>query len=161
VSGFRPARDGAKARFSLDEAKALGDLATRLASLIANRGEPGSDAALDRLLPDAYRENDEYAAEFRRFTEDDLADEKVRNALTLVETLEPRPRARFVEIELDAAAALAWLRAIGDIRLALAVRMEIGEDGEPAMVDDNIRAGYAIYSWLAMLQETLVLAIDG
>jgi hypothetical protein len=159
VSGFRARGAGISARFSAEEARLLASLATQLASLVAERGEPGTDPVLDRLLPDAYRDSPEDAAEFRRFTEEDLGDEKVRNALALSEALEGRP-GRAVRIELDAREALVWLRALGDIRLALAVRLGVDESGEPTVAGERAEMDRAIYHWLGALQESLVLAVD-
>ncbi|HEY5320366.1 MAG TPA: DUF2017 domain-containing protein [Galbitalea sp.] len=160
MSGFRARGDGASARFSADEARLLATLATQLASLVAERGEPGDDPVLDRLLPDAYRDNDEHAAEFRRFTEEDISDEKVRNALTLATALQDHQGTKAIKIELDAAEALAWLRALNDIRLALAVRLDVNDSGEPTVLGEQAEMNHAIYYWLGALQESLVLAVD-
>src|SRR5919107_5327258 len=46
------------------------------------------DPVLARLLPSAYRDDDDAAAEFRRFTEVELRTSKAGNAATLVAVLE-------------------------------------------------------------------------
>lgn len=60
----------------------------------------------------------------------------------------------------DSDAVLAWLRCLTDLRLALAERLEIGDEDMSAyerLDEDDPRAGmYAVYSWLGYLQETLV-----
>jgi hypothetical protein len=162
MSGFRAHAHGggASARFNAEEARLLASLATQLAALVAERGEPGEDPVLDRLLPDAYRDDDENAAEFRRFTEEDLSDEKVRNALTLAEMLESAQPGKSIRIELDATQTLAWLRALNDIRLAFAVRLGIDDDGEPTVDGDEAHFNFAIFYWLGALQESLVRAVD-
>lgn len=160
MSGFRAHRDGASARFNADEAGLLGSLATQLAALVAERGDPGDDPVLSRLLPDAYRDDEEKTAEFRRFTEEELSDEKVRNALALAEAVELPAKSKSVKVELDAVQAFAWLRALNDIRLALAVRLEIDNDGKSHDDDEEPSFNLAVYYWLGALQESLVLAVD-
>jgi hypothetical protein len=160
MSGFRSRGTRVSARFNVQEAQILANLATRVAALVAERGEPGDDPVVSRLLPDAYTDNDEHAAEFRRFTEDELGDEKIRNALALAESVELPPDSKAVKVELDAPQALAWLRALNDIRLALAVRLEVNDDGEPTAREEATTLNVAIYHWLGALQESLVQAVD-
>ena len=90
---------------------------------------------LQRLLPDAYRDDTEEAAEFRRFTERSLTSAKVANAETVLATLrdagldetkvDEAEDQEPLEVELDAAAVQAWLRTLTDVRLALAIRLGI------------------------------------
>ena len=69
-----------------------------------------------------------------------------------------------VEVELDAEAAQAWLRALTDIRLALATRLGVEQDDEQrwsALSDDDPEAYvHDIYDWLGYVQETLIHAVD-
>jgi hypothetical protein len=60
---------------------------------------------------------------------------------------------------------ISWLAGMNDIRLALAVRLEIGveKDAKPAhekyelMVEsDPMKAVYAVYAWIGWLQESLL-----
>jgi len=65
-----------------------------------------------------------------------------------------------IEVRLDAQEATAWMRAIGDIRLVLASRLGIVEDGDDGDVhDDETAMLRAIYDWLAFVQDTLVGAV--
>jgi hypothetical protein len=201
MSAFRRARKGgARASFPPLEANLLRNLSRQLIELLrddARRGqgdgdsleslfdfdEPVStpqDPVLARLLPDAY-DDEEKAAEFRRFTERGLRDAKVVQATTVIESLErgglgedeimlipDSPDladsglndAGDVEVDLDADAVLAWLRCLTDLRLALAERLEITDDDISVFehLDENDpQAGmYSVYSWLGYLQETLV-----
>jgi hypothetical protein len=159
VSGFSAKAGGASARFGAAEAQILASFATQLATTLAERGEH-DDPVLRRLLPDAYRDDDENAAEFRRFTEDELSDEKVRNALAVAEALQSGRPNRSVKVELDAAGTLAWLRALADLRLALAVRLRVDDDGEPTSATEATPFNVAVYHWLAQLQDSLVRAVD-
>ncbi|NEM91653.1 DUF2017 family protein [Galbitalea soli] len=161
MSGFRSAPGGgARIRLHPQEAAFLADLARQVATLIADRTDAHDDPVLERLLPDAYLDAPEDAAEFRRFTEDELGDAKVRNAMTVLESVTAEPGAKRVDIVLDAAGVGAWLRSLTDIRLALAIRLEITEEGAPPDLDEPDRINYAIYNWLGTLQGSLVAAID-
>ena len=204
MSAFRRARKGgARASFPPLEAHLLRNLSRQLIELLRDDGRRGQetgdsleslfdfdepvaspeDPVLARLLPAAY-EDDEKAAEFRRFTEHGLRDSKVVQATTVIESLErgglaegelplppgssgledtPLEDAADVEVDLDADDVQAWLRCLTDLRLALAERLEIAEEDQSAfdhVDEDDPKAGmYAVYGWLGYLQETLVDAI--
>ena len=117
------------------------------------------DPVLARLLPDGYRDDAEAAGDFRRYTEQDLRSGKVAAARTVLATL-PEDGGH---IQLSAADAQAWLRAINDVRLALGVRLSITEDFQERMdllePDDPRSAYFWVYDWLTYLQETLVRAL--
>ena len=137
-----------------------------------------ADPALRRLLPDAYTDDPEAAAEFRRFTADDLLERKVRNARCVLATLGEEPLGQVadepddadvnataaeeqpVTIDLDADDVQSWLRTLTDLRLTLAERLEIGPDGVPKLRDDEAPYLHDIYNWFGMVQESLVYAID-
>lgn len=78
-------------RFEPIEIDLLRLATTQLADLLDDAAgdtlAAGTDPALRRLLPDAYRDDPEAAAEFRRFTSGDLLGRKVSNARTLLATL--------------------------------------------------------------------------
>lgn len=161
MSGFRAAKDGtAVATFTAEEAGLLADLARQVAQLVEGRGVTGSDPALDRLLPDAYNDNDEHAAEFRRFTETELADGKVHNAGVVADSLAQTPGKKKVEVSLDADATGAWLRTLTDIRLTLAARVGIVDESEPHPRDESEEMLLAIYEWLGYQLESLLQVID-
>ncbi len=137
--------------------------------------EAPEDPVLRRLLPDAYRDDAEGAADFRRFTEQGLRDGKVRNAQTVIDSLlaggmepdEPASEsAPDVDVDLDADQVQAWLRSLTDIRLSLATRLGIGEgeeddeDGSRVGDDDPVAIMHDIYDWLGFVQESLVLAVS-
>jgi hypothetical protein len=163
VTPFRRRRDGrVAARFEPDEVRLLRSLAREAADLAAASADPDSaeaDPALGRLLPDAYPGDPEASAEFRRFTAAGLAERKEQNARTLAETL-GAPSGDRTEVVLDGAQATAWLRTITDIRLVLAARLGIREDGDEGDIHDEDSAMQrAVYDWLAGVQELLVLAV--
>ena len=91
---------------------------------------------LARLFPTAYPDDDEAAGEFRRFTESTLRDGKADAAATVIDTLEeaglpPEPEdGLFIDVELDPAAAMTWMRSFTDMRLAIATRLGVEEGDE-------------------------------
>jgi hypothetical protein len=160
VKGFRRVEGNACLELPAIFAAELANLATQLAALISERDSHVSDAALERLLPDAYRGRDEDAAEFRRFTEEELSDEKVRGALTIAEHLASDGSSDTVSITLDPQESFLWLRSLTDIRLVLANRIGIDDSGEPAEYDEQLDYAWAIYVWLGDLQESLVRVVN-
>ncbi|HEY8456957.1 MAG TPA: DUF2017 domain-containing protein [Actinopolymorphaceae bacterium] len=137
-----------------------------LAALVGHLGpsEPPDDAVLARLFPSAYTDDDEAAAEFRRFTEHGLRDGKVKNAETVLETLgDPRFSDR-VTVSLKPDEVEAWLRTLTDLRLALGTRLGVEQDDEERWEklpeNDRRRQVYGVYIWLGWLQESLVNAIS-
>jgi len=129
------------------------------------------DPVLARLFPTAYPEDEEAAAEFRRYTESDLRNGKAAGAALVIDTLEeaglpPEPTdGLFIDVELDPATAVAWMRSFTDMRLAIATRLGIEEGDEEfwySLPDDDPRAQvHDIYDWVGYLQETLVQAVAG
>jgi hypothetical protein len=157
------------ARLTRYESGMLRTLAEQLIDLLGDRrGTPAGDAlyaqlgiggasslpldpALARLLPDAYRGDEEAASEHRRFTERGLVDRKVANAHAVIASLSSR------EVRLDPVAVQAWLRTLTDLRLTIAARLQIEEDGDEGIGDD---AMLAVYDWLGYLQGTLIECLD-
>lgn len=162
---FRANGDGVTAKFAWSDARLLANLATQVAGLLAGRDDLDNDPAIARLLPDAYRDNEADAAEFRRFTEEELADDKIRRALSMAELLAPDGDAEAtdgtaVHVTLDHLAALDWMCTFTDIRLALATRLGIVDDTSPIIVDEESQFTLTIYNWLAQLQYALVKTVD-
>ena len=194
MSGFaRHRRSGrAIATFSGFEADLLRSLASQLVELLRNEravppsgGDPlealfdfsgptsePEDPVLLRLFPSAYPDDDEAAAEFRRFTEGTLRDGKADAAVSIIDALEEAglpPQLEevglVIDVELDQVAAMTWLRSFTDVRLALATRLGVEEGDEDywhTLPDDDPRAqAHDIYEWVGYLQETLVEALSG
>jgi hypothetical protein len=193
ADGFqRRSGGGVHATFSGFEADLLRSLASQLIELLRNEAaipstavdpfealldftgptsEP-EDPVLARLFPAAYREDDEAAGEFRRYTETDLRSGKADNAGLVIDVLEEAglpseldEDGLFIDVELDEAQAMSWLKTFTDMRLALATRLGIEDDDEAfwdALPDDDPRSHvHDIYDWLGFLQETLVRALGG
>jgi hypothetical protein len=186
-------RGGIAATFEIGEAHLLANLAGQVVELLRDRNAadesdadplaaqlgmggpslPPEDPVLKRLLPDAYRDDQEDAGEFRRFTERSLTSAKVLNAETLIGSLVdggltfgelPDEDGDPVEVELDGDEVQAWLRALTDVRLSLAVRLGIETDEDTMLVaqsdDEAVAAMSDIFEWLGYVQETLVAALD-
>jgi uncharacterized protein DUF2017 len=194
LSGFtRHRRSGhVIATFTGFEADLLRSLASQLVELLRNeRAVPASggdpleemfdfsgptsepeDPVLRRLFPRAYSDDEEAAAEFRRFTESTLRDGKAAAAAAIIDGLEEaglpttlEEDGLVIDIELDEGEAITWLRSFTDLRLALATRLGVEEGDEEywfSLPDDDPRAqAHDIYEWVGYLQETLVHALEG
>jgi len=117
------------------------------------------DPVLARLLPDAYSDDPEAAGEFRKYTEPALRSAKYEVARQMLDTL-PEAGGR---IQLSRDQALAWLKALNDVRLALGVRLGVTEEFEQDWAklkpDDPQWTAYEVYAWLGAVQESLVQAL--
>ena len=191
MSGFeRHRRSGAViATFSGIEAELLRSLASGLVELLRNERaaqvemdpleamldfsgpttEP-DDPVLARLFPTAYPEDEEAAAEFRRFTEGSLRDGKSKAAETIIDTLEEAglphvldEEGLVIDVELPPDQAELWMRSFTDIRLALGTQLGVEEGDEAywySLPDEDPRAQvHDLYEWVGYLQETLVEAL--
>jgi hypothetical protein len=130
-------------------------------------GEPAPDVALPddpvtaRLFPDAYRDDDEAASDFRRFTSEELRTSKATNARKLLESLP----AGGGSVTLDEEACAAWLGALNDARLALGTALDVNENTNYEFVtlatDEPRAQRLIVYSWLGELQESMLQALMG
>jgi hypothetical protein len=124
-----------------------------------NASEP-QDPALARLLPQAYLDDDEAAAEFRRFTDHSLREDKANNArMVLADIADDSERIRIAPEHVG-----GWLKFFSDVRITIGVRIGITDELSAAELADlpegDPLAGMAhIYDWLTYLQETLVRAV--
>jgi hypothetical protein len=132
-----------------------------------------TDPVLLRLFPDGYRDDDEAATEFRRFTERSLREMKAESAATVLASLaavgasdpakEDVSKREKVRLRLDRQQAQSWLRTLTDLRLALGTRLGVEEGDEQvweALADgDPRRHIHDVYEWLGWVQETLVRAL--
>lgn len=179
------------ANFTGFEADLLRSLASQLVELLRNEAavprddvdplealmdfsgpeEEPEDPVLARLFPTAYPDDQEAAAEFRRFTEGRLRDGKAAAAIAIIDGLEDAglppeldEDGLMIDVELDEAAAETWMRSFTDLRLALATRLGVEEGDEAywaSLPDEDPRAqAHDIYEWVGYLQETLVGALS-
>ncbi|PRB72848.1 DUF2017 domain-containing protein [Arthrobacter sp. MYb213] len=126
----------------------------------ANLPEP-SDAAVKRLLPDASDDKD-VADEFRRLTEADLITEKIsllRRAQLLLET---------EKLVLSVSEAQGFARALNDVRLVLAERLNIQSEADSERISQLVDAAKVttseeylglVYNLVSWVQDTLMQAL--
>lgn len=124
--------------------------------------EAPEDPALLRLLPDAHLDDEQAAAEFRRYTEVNLREGKIADASVLLATLGSLDDDEVDNLEfvLDATQVRAWMRCLTALRLTLAVRLGVtAEDADywEALDENDERLPlHEIYGWLGYLLESLI-----
>lgn len=144
---------GLRIHFAEGEAGILGSLARQLGAVFDDEADP----ARARLLPSAYPDDAEADAEFRRWTSDDLVDRKSAAARGIADAIgTDDPSSEPTSIDLGAADADGWARALTDLRVTLASRLGIESDDDAV---PNTMTG-AVYEWLGHLQWTLVETLD-
>jgi hypothetical protein len=123
---------------------------------LSSNAELPDDPVLARLLPDAYSDDPQASAEFRRYTEESLRAGKINSAQAVLASLP----AGGGEVVLTEPECQQWLKALNDVRLALGVRLGITDENEDLTEDlsvDDPRAAYIwVYHWLAYLQDSLI-----
>ncbi len=205
TSGFRRSRGGgAHAYFEQVEAHMVMSMAAQIVELLRHDAPPSTtrddsgdplaaavglgasgplprpdDPVVARLLPDAYRDDEADAADFRRYTEPGLRDRKAANASAVIASLTEAGTGTDpgtdpdvgtgsgglagVDVELDAGEVDAWLRCLTDIRLALGTRLEVADGDEAHWEqlpdDDPANAMHDVYDWMGFVQETLLRAL--
>ncbi|MGW1712765.1 DUF2017 domain-containing protein [Streptomyces sp. NPDC002156] len=148
-----------------------------LAELFAEGpSEPPSDPVLRRLFPDAYgdpvdvpsspeqaQEEKECAAEFRRFTENDLRTGKRESALAVIRSLDSLtpPGDGGAVLKLTHEESQQWLGTLNDLRLAIGSRLDVVDEEDTDLLyrlpdEDPRKPMVMAYLWLGGLQETLV-----
>ena len=150
----------------------LGDLATDVdpGAEVPDRAfglDEDRDPALDRLFPTGNREDEQEAAEFRRFTEQGLRRRKHDNLTTTVETLESAVDDQWVVTRAQAPAVLV---ALTDVRLVMGERLGLRTDEDSSRLedlaeqldpDDPAVFALSVYDFLTWLQESLTQALTG
>lgn len=112
------------------------------------------DPALARLFPDGYSDDEHASADFRRFTEQDLRQQKIAALSDVRENLDDRENPTTV----SAQQAQSWLKAINDLRLVLGTRMEIMQENDFDFDSDEPEVN--LYNYLTYLQGTLIDALS-
>jgi hypothetical protein len=151
---FQRTGDVIERRFTSAERRMLTNLTRGVVETMAAVDDPAAldDPVLKRLLPDAFPGDPEASAEFASATRDRLAESKAEGARRLAADLEAAPNG---VVRLGTDEAVVWLKALGDVRLALAER--VGIDA----VQHDVRTPHGLmYAWLTWLQGSLVEAID-
>lgn len=151
---FQRRGDRIERRFTGAERKMIGNLARGLVATLETVDELHGydDAVMRRLLPVAAPDDPDASAEFAAATRERLAAGKTAGAQQVVADLTAAPGG---VVRLDEQEAIVWLKALGDIRIALAERVGI----------DALQQGVSsphglVYAWLTWLQGSLVEAVD-
>lgn len=116
-----------------------------LTEVIEAAGDAGG-----RFAYTAHPDDAEAEAGYRTLVGDSLATARSQDRATMAATLDARV--------LDGEAAMAWMRVIGDARIALAHRLGIEDDGWEE-TQDPTDPETALLMYLGYLQDTLVGAL--
>ncbi|QTX03412.1 DUF2017 family protein [Agromyces archimandritae] len=160
IVATRPGGEGVKLVLESEEALLLSELADQVDSVLLLGAE--DDPALGRLLPNAYPDDREAAAEFARYTRDGLLDGKRQAAQAVRDATSLDEEADGVEIVLDESQAWGWLTFLTDLRLILAERVGLDEDTVVAIDGDTRRDDYlrAAYEWAGFVQGSMLEVLD-
>jgi hypothetical protein len=149
---IRRTRSGAfQLRLSDDERDVLRGLPSQMREAL----ELGNDdPAVARLNPSACLDDAEVDAEYQQMMADDLTAGRLKALDALEATID--------EPTLDEEQALAWMRAINDVRLLLGTRLDVSEDPIERQIspDDPRAPGFALYDYLSLLTQELVEALE-
>lgn len=135
--------------------------------LVAPLEAPGvapDDAAVARLVPDAYADDPAASREFRSLAAPELLGRRDDDARTVATALEGMAPASTDDVEaqqtrmltLSAADVGAWLRTLTALRLVLASRLHITSEDD----HDESDPRFGVYEWLGYRLEGLVQAAD-
>ncbi|MFJ7288978.1 DUF2017 family protein [Curtobacterium sp. NPDC098951] len=143
--------DGVHLAMSSGERGVLTSLTEQLQQVLG--GDLAADPVAARMFPDAYRDDAEASAEFRRWTESDLVARKSTNAATVHAWLTGARDGAF-----DHDDEQAWLRCLTDLRLTIADRLGIVDSAteERSYTADAGVGLRDVYDWLGYVQEHLV-----
>lgn len=147
-----------------DDDDVISRLERELSDMDSQIGTAGSqDRVIQRLFPMAYLDDPHASADFCRLTAQAQYDDKLQSARVVLNDL--AICAEHGECEVTADHSLAWLKSLNNIRLALAVRLEVDtvEDAESLaeLPESDPKAWiYSIYEWLGWAQESLLATYD-
>ncbi|MBF4603701.1 DUF2017 family protein [Curtobacterium sp. VKM Ac-2884] len=143
--------DGVHLGMSSGERGLLTSLTEQLRQVLD--GDLTADPVADRMFPNAYPDDDDASAEFRKYTQSDLLAQKTTNATTVHEWLTGTR-----DGALDPEDEQAWLRTLTDLRLTIADRLGIVDaDDEERSVEADAGVGLRdVYDWLGYVQEHLI-----
>ena len=142
------------------EATPLTDLVTQFDELL-QASRPTEDPAVARLVPDAYTDDPQGSAEFRRLTEPTLLERRSDDAAMVVASLAPLLAEDPTDLEpvglpLDPPTAAAWVRCLAALRLVLAERLGIRTESDGDVDDPR----FGVYEWLGFRLDGLMTALD-
>ena len=152
---IEPATTGVLIDFSPLERRLLTTLLTQYDELVQlDESALPDDPALARLFPNAYPDDDEAAAEFRRYTREGLVERKSANSGLISAALMASDDQQQLTVEPDDAER--WLAALTDLRLVLAERLGVRHGDDPLPEGELTD----VYAWLGEVQWSLLKALD-
>ncbi|MHB8512419.1 MAG: DUF2017 family protein [Actinomycetota bacterium] len=139
------------------EAEILGQVVGELRDQLSMPDRPQH---LWRLFPPAYKDDANAQAEYARFTEGDLANQRL-GALESVSAALSRGRTKHGAwiTTLDEDDVHALLGVLNDARLALGTRLDVTEELDEESVDQSNEFAFSVYQYLGWLQSFLVDAL--
>ena len=162
MRGFTAHEGGWQAILEPEEARILLSLSAQLQQLLADGlgGDAEADAALHRVLPNAYRNDPGAEAEWRQLSRRGIVERKISFARTIGRQLAEVAAADGARpVQVSESEAIDWMRAVGDLRLVLADKLGIVVDGDAGL--NELQGLRELYDWLAWIQDDLVRALDG
>lgn len=120
------------------------------------------DPVLRRLFPDAYPDDPAASYDFRRFTQADQREAKIEGCCRMGDDLRAARQGR---VSLTPERVDAWLSTLTNLRLALAVRLEI-DDAEAVerlseLPENDPRSWlFSIFEWLGWVQESMLGCLE-
>jgi len=146
-----------------DEAQLLVQVFSELRAVLDG---PPDDPVLARLFPTAYLDPTEEAREreYQVLAHSSLLRTRLDSLRELLDTLTPVADGhKRVELELNDEQVGRWMGALNDVRLALGVAVDVGEDADPddLELDDPRRVGVEIYALLTWFFGELVDVLLG
>ncbi len=153
------------------ESSSPSDELEEITGIKTGHAQPPGDPTLGRLLPAFYRSVepddvdplgaeavDSLNAALRSLHEPEIIGAKRAAAQQVLATV-PHNGGR---LELTEEDANAWVAAVNDLRLTLGTMLEIGPQGPDRLPAEHpLAAHFAVYQWLTVLQEYLVLVLMG
>lgn len=185
VAGFDSwARDVLRNIFTETRTLLMADMPDQIDPLAAlvgmsDQASVPHDPAVARLLPAGTTDDDELAAQYRRYTDLGLRTQKINNLSTVIESLgsdnsdkganAEKVDSHLIQVRIDHDCATAWLTSLTDVRLVLADRLGIHTDDDDYALNDLVDSASGhdpqaqrklsmavLYDLLAFMQDSLV-----
>ena len=135
-----------------DVREMLRSLATSFRELLTEH-TPSSDPSLQRLFPPAYPDDPLRNLDYERLAAPDLLRDRL-DALDLLGRTAAATR-------LSSDEAMAWMRALNDMRLVFGTRLDVTEETEAEdLRDAGARQTFELYMHLGWFVDTLVHALE-
>ena len=142
-------------RIPAEERDLLRSLGPQMRALLADAdADVATDAAVERLFPVAYPDDEDRQTEYRLLVQSELLESHLGALAVLEETADAG--------RLTADQLSAWMRAVNEVRLVLGTRLDVTDDGveRPADPLDPRLAAFAVYDYLTYLQGEIIDALS-